>query len=84
MEWYWIVILTVFATQLINFLAFQMKNMNSLDIKFLEILPCFAVWYPLYWLCYPVRTHRLYKKCRKQFEKHGTTYWQYMFGKRIG
>ena len=82
MSWYWIVILTVICVHAVNTVIAIIGEFSKSDER--EIIPflCFTVYFPLWFLTYPLRAISRYKLSQGFYKKHNISIVAYLFGKR--
>ena len=83
MAWYWIVLITVIGVHFINFLIVWVFESSHHDTDDAIPIMCFLVYYPFYFLCYPVRAIIKYNSSIGYFQKHKISRVAYLFGKRV-
>ena len=83
MQWYWIVLITIFAVHTVNVLFILWGQAKKKDDDLILILVSWAVYFPLTVLLYPVRAHKRYELHRGYYEKNGVSKLACFFGKRV-
>jgi len=83
MAWYWIVLITLFASQLIGFVSVWIADSFKVNETMMIYGLCFMVSIPLLILTYPIRVNIKYKGSSGYYKKHGISKVALFFGKRV-
>lgn len=79
MEWYWIVIITIIAMEIINTTILGILDEEEIGLY----VACGFVYFLLFVILYPYRTINRYNKSKIYYEKHNISRIQFLFGKRV-
>lgn len=71
MNTFTIVVITALAIHAINLFVYEFSDAG-------DKLSTFLVYYPLFFLCTPIRRHKTYNASCKYYQKNQVSYWRYM------
>jgi len=83
MQWYWIVLITIFVTHVASALFIMWGQAKQKDDTWVLAMTCWSFYFLLLALFYPIRAMKMYSRHKGYYKKYGVSRLAYLLGKRV-